>query len=57
MPQYIYEVLKEVQYVNDKKGSCHMEQVKAKFECYTLGEQNHMNDLINHVYHDMYISG
>jgi hypothetical protein len=31
--EYICEILNEVQYENDEKGSCHMEEVEARFKC------------------------
>ena len=34
VPKYIDEVLNEVQYGNDEKGSCRMEKVEAKFKCF-----------------------
>ena len=57
VPKYIDEILNEVQYGNDKKSSCRMEEVETRFRCFlTLDEWSHMNDLIDHVYRDMYIS-
>ena len=32
--EYIREILNEVQYGNDEKGSCHMEEVEARFKCF-----------------------
>ena len=32
--EYISEILNEVQYGNDEKGSCHMEEVEARFKCF-----------------------
>ena len=34
VPVYIDEMLNEVQYGNDEKGSCHMEEVEARFKCF-----------------------
>ena len=34
MPKYIDEILNEVRYGNDEKGSYHMEEVKARFKCF-----------------------
>ena len=34
MPKYIDEILNEVQYGNDEKGSYRMEEVKARFKCF-----------------------
>jgi hypothetical protein len=31
VPKYIDEILNEVQYENDEKNSCHMEEVKTRF--------------------------
>jgi hypothetical protein len=37
-PKYIYEILNEVQYGNDEKGSCRMEKLKRDSSVLTLGE-------------------
>jgi hypothetical protein len=34
MPTYIEEILDEVQYGNDEKSSCRMEEVEARFRCF-----------------------
>jgi hypothetical protein len=34
VPKYIDEILIEVQYGNDKKGSCRMEEAKTRFRCF-----------------------
>ena len=34
VPEYIDEILNEVQYGNDENGSCCMGEVKARFECF-----------------------
>ena len=34
MPKYIDEILNEVQYGNDEKGSYRMEEVEARFKCF-----------------------
>jgi len=34
VPKYIDEILNEFQYGNDEKGSCRMEEVKARFKCF-----------------------
>jgi hypothetical protein len=31
VPKYIDEILNELQYGNDEKSSCHMEEVKTRF--------------------------
>ena len=38
VPRYIDEILNKVQYGNNEKGSCRMEEVEARFKCFTLGE-------------------
>ena len=32
VPRYIDEILNKVQYGNDEKGSCRMEEVEARFK-------------------------
>ena len=34
VPRYIDEILNKVQYRNDEKGSCRMEEVEARFKCF-----------------------
>jgi hypothetical protein len=34
MPIYIDEILNEVQYGNDEKSSCCMEEVETRFGCF-----------------------
>jgi hypothetical protein len=39
MPKYIDEILNEVQYGNDEKSSCRMEEVETRFRYFlTLDE-------------------
>jgi hypothetical protein len=39
MPTYIDEILNEVQYGNDEKSSCRIEEVETRFKCFlTLDE-------------------
>jgi len=34
VPKYIDEILNKVQYGNDKKISCRMEEVETRFRCF-----------------------
>ncbi len=34
VPKYIDEILNEVQYGNDEKSSCRMEEVETRFRCF-----------------------
>jgi hypothetical protein len=34
VPKYIDEILNEVQYRNNEKSSCRMEEVETRFRCF-----------------------
>jgi hypothetical protein len=34
VPEYIDEILNEVQYGNDDKGYCRIEEVETRFKCF-----------------------
>ena len=53
--KYVDEILNDVQYGTTRKVLVSWKRLKQDSSVLTLGELNHMNGLIKHVYHDMYI--